>query len=171
MVDDVGFPWFFYLIFPGAVVLIGLFAAVLLWSMRRRPVAGLGLRLSPPGADGITRLLGGTWNVMIHAESVVGAMGGTFGATTGRFDLAEGTLTYRPDDASHEGWTVACTDLVAARGLARPVRLDGPMVTVHCTVSTEKINRYSKNSLKSMRELRYAREFTQALGAYGARAG
>jgi hypothetical protein len=40
---------------------------------------------------------------------------------------------------------------------------------MHCTVSHEHINRFSRNSLKDLREHGYAKEFVGALLSYGAR--
>lgn len=168
--DDPVFPWFVFLAFPAALLLIIAFAALLVWGMRRKPEGGLGLRVEPD-AGGTPRLLGGTWNAMIHAESVFGSMGGTAGAVHGRLELTGGTLRFVPDDASGTPWSAPAAQLTATRGLARPVRLDGPMGTVHLTASHEHVNRWSRNSLKSMRELRYADELISALEAYGARRG
>ncbi len=167
--DDDGVPLEMFLILPGVLLLFGLIIAIILVASRRRPQPGLGLRLTEPRADGTRGLIGGSWNAMLHAESVFGSMGGTLGAQNGRFELADGQLSFTADDAVQPAWTVPCSQLGVGRGLARPIRLEGPMGTVHCTVSHEHINRLSQNSLKTLREQRYATEFATALRSYGAR--
>jgi hypothetical protein len=167
--DEPGIPLAFYLVFPGALLLIALIATIIVLATRRRPLDGMGLRLTEPRPDGTRGLVGGTWNAMIHAENVFGAMGGSLGAQDGRLELADGVLTFLPAGATTPAWSVPCTQLGVARGLARPVRLVGPMGTLTCTVSHEHINRFSQNTLKDLREQRYANEFVTALQSYGAR--
>lgn len=167
--DGTGFPLAFFLVFPGAFLLFGAFLAVLLFAMRRRAQPGTGMRLTEPRPDGSRGLVGGTWNAMIHAESLLGAMGATLDAEDGRFELSDGILSFIPVGAATAAWSVPCAQLGVARGLTPPVRLVGPMGTVTCTVSHERINRFSQNTLKDLREQGYANEFVGALRAYGAR--
>lgn len=153
----------------GPLVVLAMIAVVLVGVRRKKPRTGLGLRLTAPRSDGTRGLIGGSWNAMIHAESVFGAMGGTLGAQQGRFELSAGALSFLPDGAEQPAWTVPCTSLGVARGFTRPVRLEGPMGTIHCTVSTEHINVLTQNPLKDVREQGYATEFVTALQSAGAR--
>ncbi|MCL3817630.1 hypothetical protein [Aeromicrobium wangtongii] len=166
--DEAAVPVFFSLLFPAGLLLFGLFVAVLLFAMRRRPQPGTGMRLTEPRSDGSRGLVGGTWNAMIHGNDLTGALGVTLGAEAGRLELSEGILSFIPADAEVAAWAVPCAQLGVGRGVIGPVRLVGPTWTIHCTVSHERINRFSRNTMKTLREQGYAKEFVAALQAYGA---
>lgn len=107
----------------------------------------------------------GAWNARILTGSV---------PAYGRLTLVGDTLSFLPGGTVAPLWSVPCASLVARKqggGLltGTPVRLEGPMGALECTVSVERIDRLSRNILKALRQQRYAEEFVQALWAHGAR--
>jgi len=119
---------------------------------------------SAPGA--------GSWNAEVMSDGLVGMAGGSLRSTFGRFDLRDGVLAFTPNGATEPAWEARCADLaVTHHGMLSPhaVTLQGPMGVVRCSVSIEHINRFSRNSIKTMRQAGYATGFVQVLRANGAR--
>lgn len=162
-------------------VVVGVLAAVFTLSATRRTRPELGPRppsAPAPGAQGAVLppprpgAVDGTWNVMIAGGGLFGAMGGTINATFGRFDLAQGLLTFTRDGAAGPDWSAPC-HLLRVRQLGAlvakgDVELNGPMGHVRCTVSREHVNRFTQNGFKDLREQGYAREFVHAVLSHGA---
>lgn len=105
------------------------------------------------------------WNAVVLDGSLQGR--------AGRFTLEAGHLNWWPEAGQAPLWTVPVNQIAAATGPligVATVNLSGPMGQVACTVSTEHINRFAQNTLKTMRERGYARDFVAALAAHGAHA-
>ncbi len=146
---------------------IGAILAIILIAGRARPEAGLG-----PVHSG-TAAPTGRWNAQILADSAFGKLGGSAGALTGHLEISDAHLRF-----FHEGvpgtaptWSIPCTQIAArAQGAfaSAGVVLLSPHGRLRCNVSREHINAWTQNSLKSMREPRYYREFVEVLVAHGA---
>ncbi|MBC9226822.1 hypothetical protein GL325_10830 [Aeromicrobium sp. 636] len=114
----------------------------------------------------------GSWNAEVMSDGLVGMAGGSLRSTFGRFDLRDGALAFTPNGEAAPAWQARCADLAVTRhGMLSPhaVTLQGPMGVVRCSVSIEHINRFSRNSIKTMRQANYATQFVQVLRANGAR--
>ncbi|MCD9154542.1 hypothetical protein [Aeromicrobium duanguangcaii] len=121
----------------------------------------------PPSVAG-----SGSWNAEVMSDGLVGMAGGSLRSTFGRFDLRDGVLAFTPNGEIAPAWQVRCADLTVTRhGVLsqNAVTLQGPMGVVRCSVSIEHINRFSRNSIKTMRQASYATAFVQVLRAHGAR--
>lgn len=154
----------------GVPLFIALILGIILFAGKARPVQGLGARAAAPGGQGTS----GLWNAMILSGGAVGALGGTLGAKTGRFRVEQGTLSFIPDGTDQAEWSVPCDQITARAHTAfatKGVDLELPDGKLRCNVSREHINRYTRNSVKSLREARYYREFVDVLLANGARQG
>lgn len=152
----------------GVPVLLALIIGIIVFAGRSRPHEGLGPRPAAPGA----RSAEGTWNALILGDSVFGAMGGTLGSRDGRFHVYQGLLAFVPDGAPQPEWTVPCSQIAARAHSAfstAGVILWLPQAQLRCNVSRESINRVTRNSIKSLREAGYYREFVDTLVAAGAR--
>lgn len=151
----------------GVPAFFALIIGIILFAGKARPQAGLGPRPTSPGAHPTS----GSWNAMI-LDGPTGSLGGTLGATTGVFHVDHGALSFVRDGATTPEWSVPCHQ-VAARAHSMfstaGVLLWTPHAHIRCTVSRESINRYSQNTLKTMREPQYYREFVGVLAANGAR--
>lgn len=167
--------WVVLLVAFGALILIATILAIILVAGRARPQAGLG---TAPGSDGSGPLppssgASGTWNIQILGDGLIGTMGGSIGASHGRVHLADGAMTFTPDDGT-PGWRIPCDQVAArSRGMFSVARVELMTSTgrLRCNVSREHINRVSRNQIKTQREVRYAREFVQVLGMNGAHVG
>lgn len=154
----------------GVPLLFGLIIGIIVIAGRPRLQEGLGPRASATGGYAPD----GAWNALIFGDGPIGAMGGTLNARGGRFHLQQGILSFVPDGQTAPEWSVPCTDIVARAHTAfsiAGVLLWLPGAQLRCDVSQEHINRVSRNSIKSMRQGRYYREFVAALVANGAREG
>lgn len=130
-----------------------------------------GWQPTPPGQPSFDSSVA-SWNAQILGDGIIGALGGTLNSGFGRFDLRGGRLSFTADGAQTPAWDVACAELQATHhGMfsVATVTLRGPMGDVRCNVSVEHINRFSRNSVKTMRESGHAKNFVQALHAHGAR--
>lgn len=157
-------------VMAGAPLLLGAIITIVLVAGRPRPKPGLGVRA--PGTSTPT----GRWNAQLLADSVFGRMGGTAGHVSGQFEVSEGLLKFFPEHSSSDVplWALPCRELTArANGMFSPagVVLWSPRGKLSCNVSREHINVWTRNSLKSMREPTYYREFVDVLVAHGARRG
>ncbi|MDF1704242.1 MAG: hypothetical protein P1U38_05660 [Aeromicrobium sp.] len=165
----------------GASALMVLLVTVFTLSATRRTRPDLGPRppvgpgpapdgsVAPPPRPGA---VDGTWDAMIPGGGFLGAMGGSLNATFGRIDLVGGRLAFTRDGADAPDWQVPCTHLrirqLSALAPKGDVELNGPMGPVRCTVSRERVNRFTQNGFKDLREQGYAREFVQAVLTNGA---
>lgn len=151
-------------------LLLALIIGIIVVAGRARPQAELGPRASVSGGHGPD----GVWNALIFGDGAIGAMGGTLDARSGRFHLAQSMLSFIPDGQDQPEWSVPCTDIVARSHSAfstAGVLLSFPGAQLRCDVSREHINRFTRNSIKSLRQASYYREFVGALVANGAREG
>lgn len=133
--------------------------AIIVLAGRARPQPGLG----PTSATS------GEWNVQIP-RSVIG---GSLTAVSGRFRVDRGRLSFVPSGATVPQWQIPCAEIAARANTAfatAGVDLWLPSGHLRCTVSREHINVLSRNTIKSMREPTYYREFVDVLVASGARA-
>lgn len=136
-----------------------LIGGILVVAFLPRREAGLGVR-SAPGPEG-------TWNASVHT--------GMLGDTTGRqglFDVTAGWLSFTPTGAQAPVWRYPCPSVGVRAGSGfrvHPVTLQTPDGLVEATVSQERINRFSGNTMKTARESGYADEFARVLIAAGAR--
>lgn len=128
---------------------------------RSRPQPGLGPRSATDGR----------WNAML-LDGPLAALGGTLGATGGTLAVEHGFVSFLQDGAIMPAWSYRCAD-VAVRthsAFARAtMTLWTPAGEVRMTVSRERINRWSENDIKTLREPRYAVEVARVLAANGAR--
>lgn len=151
----------------GVPTFFALIIGIILFTGKARPKAGLGPRPTSPGAPATS----GSWNVMIF-DGPTGSLGGTLGATTGVFHVDHGALSFMRDGAPMPEWSVPCHQ-VAARAHSMfstaGVLLWTPHAHIRCSVSRERLSWLSQNTLKTMREPRYYREFVGVLAANGAR--
>jgi len=118
----------------------------------------------------------GTWNAEILGSGALGALGGTLGSNFGTMHVADGLLTFRPEDASTHPWSLPCQQvLVSKRGLislnGADVQLQWTQGTLRCNVSTEKINRLVDNDYKQLRQRGHADGFIAALSRRAAAPG
>lgn len=152
----------------GVPAMFALIIGIILFAGRSRPQPGLGPRLT--GAGG--RSPEGTWNALILGDSVFAAMGGTLGSRAGRFHVEQGALSFVADGEERPEWTVPCSQFSARAHSAfntSGVMLWMPQAQLRCNVSRESINRHTRNTIKSLREAGYYREFVDVLVASGAR--
>ena len=153
----------------GVPLLFGVILAIILLAGRPRPQTGLGAQF-----DGTT-LPAGRWNAQVLSNSAAGRLGGSLGALTGRFEVSDAELRFFTCEEHSDDtplWRLPCRDLTArAHGMMSTagVELWSPHGHLRCNVSREHINAFFANTLKSMREPRYAREFVDVLVAHGAR--
>jgi len=157
------------LVVVGTSVLFGLIVAVILLASRRRPEQPVWRPVGGAAASG-----SGVWNAEILGSRAIGALGGTLTASFGLMRIDSGMLSFTPDDAAVPTWSVPCQAVgVRSRNLfsldGAAVGLTGPMGDLRCNVSTERINRLSRNNIKDLRQRRYATEFIAVLRAHGAR--
>ncbi|MFX4273898.1 hypothetical protein ACQBAR_01865 [Propionibacteriaceae bacterium Y1685] len=173
----------------GVPLIFALVIGIILFAGKARPQSGLGPRSDAAGAQGAPGVHGvpgagvpgaavpgaqgtsGVWNAMILSGPFA-SLGGTLGATTGRFHVQQGNLAFVPDGHAEPAWTVPCPQIAARAYSAfstRGVDLFLPDQQLRCNVSREHINRFSRNSIKSLREPMYYREFVGVLVANGAR--
>lgn len=149
--------------------LFGVIITIILVAGRARPQPGLGPRA---GSDGGVMAVGGAWNAQILGSGITGRLGGTLGSQFGVFRIDHGALNFTPDDSPNPAWSIPCHQLAARSGSifsTAQVELWTPQVHLRCNVSRERINRISRNTIKELREPRYAREFVDTLVAQGAR--
>ena len=133
--------------------------AIIVFAGRARPQPGLG----PSSATT------GEWN----AQIIKSALGGTLTAVPGRFRIEQARLSFFPRGESVPQWQVPCVEIAAHANTAfatAGVELWLPSGHLRCNVSREHINVLSRNTIKSMREPIYYREFVGVLVANGARA-
>jgi len=147
-----------------AAVPLGLVVGLLLWSRKAVRAGRVAGPLVTPGQPPT-----GVWNAQLLTESMLRP-------AYGQLRLVGGSLFFFPDGADVPAWSAPCPSLVARKqggGLltGAPIRIEGPMGVVEGLVSVERINRFSRNSFKTMRQQGYADPFLQALWANGARAG
>lgn len=150
-------------------LLFAVIIGIILVAGRAKPQADLGPRAAAPGGAAT----GGVWNAQILGDGPIGAIGGTLGSESGTFHVGEGTLAFLPDAASSPTWSVPCPQVTARANGAfsfAGVVLTTPDGEIRCNVSREHINKYTRNSIKTLREPRYYREFVEALVANGAQA-
>lgn len=151
----------------GAPLFIVLIATIILLSGRARPQVGMGA-WADDDADGVA----GRWNAQILDPGFVGSLGGSLGAVHGVFDVRAGQLAFFADDSPTPAWVVRCVELSARPNSAFAtfgVLLTSPQGQLRCNVSRESINRVSRNTIKTLREAQYYREFVDVLVANGAR--
>jgi hypothetical protein len=127
---------------------------------------------APPPASAPT----GIWNAEVLGSGLLGRLGGTLGSTFGELRLDDGVLSFVPDGQTTASWSYPCVDLYATKRSAvalngADLTLRGPMGDLRCNVSTERINRMTRNPFKDLRERGYADQFMLALRAHGARLG
>ena len=128
---------------------------------RARPQEGLGPRSATDGR----------WNALL-LDGPLAALGGTLGATGGVVVVEHGFVSLVQDGAIMPAWSYRCADVAVRAHSAfsrATVTLWTPGGELRMTVSREHVNRFSRNTLKSMREPVYAREFANVLAANGAR--
>lgn len=153
----------------GVPTLFGVIITIILVAGKARPQPGLGPRAATGGGS---VAVGGAWNGQVLGNGVTGRLGGTLGSQYGVLRIDHGTLTFTPDDSPGPAWSIPCHQVAARSGSMfsiAQVELWTPQVQLRCNVSRERINRISQNTLKEMREPRYAREFVDTLVAQGAR--
>ena len=154
------------------ILVIGILALVLVWATRsKREVSG---PVRAPIQGGAPYGVDGRWNLEILGDNLLGALGGSIGATYGVLDLRGGYLTFTIEGARAPAWSVPCTHVSAVGsgwGVFAPaaLTLTGPMGTLRCNVSLERFNRILNNDFKDVREARTAKGFLAALAANGAR--
>ncbi|MBS43722.1 MAG: hypothetical protein CMH83_11295 [Nocardioides sp.] len=109
------------------------------------------------------------WNVEIKQPGSLPPFGSQFG----RLDLDEQRLLFTPDGAQQPAWSLPAYD-VRVQHLGG-VQLDGatlwlgwPGGSLRCEVSREHLNRFSRNTAKTLRQQGYTREVVAALVAAGA---
>jgi hypothetical protein len=148
------------------VLVFVMIGVVFAYSARARP--------SQPGRSGPAPT--GVWNAEVLGSGLIGRLGGTLGSTFGELRLDRGVLSFHPDGQSAASWSYPCAELWAAKGDlvaldGADVTLRGPMGDIRCNVSTERINRATRNPFKDLRERGYADQFLLALSEQGARIG
>lgn len=143
------------------LVLVGLVVGLVIYSRTRRRTAGW--TPAAPRSPGA-----GEWN----AKIVTGLVDGVYGLM--RIDA--GTLTFLPDAPGPDSppWSLPCTTVTvrtvpAASFHTANVELSWPRGSLRVMVSREHINRFSRNTLKTLRQSAWADEFAAALVASGAR--
>lgn len=157
-----------FVIVPAAVTLgFVLIIGIIVIASRRRPEQ-VGWTPVPTGGGA------GTWNGEVLGDGGFGALGATLASTFGTFRLEAGVLSFTPVEAPAPAWWAHCRDLaVGRRGMlaldGADVRIVGPMGDLRCNVSTERINRMSRNTMKDLRERQYAEQFVDLLVGHGAR--
>ena len=118
----------------------------------------------PPGNPAAVR---GQWQVHVRREGHLDPFSG-FGTLT----LANGTLSYQPEDDSTSGWShpVASFGVWSNAAIANSdLTLDSAETgQLGLTVSHERINRFSRNTFKTFRERDTSGEFARAMQAAGA---
>ena len=124
---------------------------------------------SDPGPAGI-------WHAEVLGTGLLGRLGGTLGSTFGVLRLDGGMLSFVPDGQTSAAWSYPCAELWATKESAvalngADLTLHGPMGVLRCNVSTERINRLTRNPFKDVRERGYADQFLLALRAHGTRVG
>ena len=124
---------------------------------------------SDPGPAGI-------WHAEVLGTGLLGRLGGTLGSTFGALRLDEGVLSFVPDGQTTAAWSYPCAELWATKDSVvalngADLTLRGPMGALRCNVSTERINRITRNPFKDLRERGYADQFLLALRGHGARVG
>ncbi|WP_110181930.1 hypothetical protein [Nocardioides solisilvae] len=159
------------LIVIGWFAILALVAGILALAFRRRQerpgwVAPAG-PAGPPGQGSGHAPYTGEWNAEVLGDGLLGVRGRTHGVIR----LQQGVLTFVPDSSPAPAWSVPCHQLAARRlSFLDPagLRLVGPMGDLRCNVSTERINRFSQNTAKTLREKRYAEGLVRLLHAHGA---
>lgn len=118
----------------------------------------------------------GIWHAEILGSGLLGRLGGTLGSTFGELRLDSGVLSFIPDGHTTAAWSYPCAELWATKDSVvalngADLTLRGPLGVLRCNVSTEHINRMTRNPFKDLRERGYADQFLLALHAHGARVG
>jgi len=118
----------------------------------------------------------GVWNAEVLGSGLLGRLGGTLGSTFGELRLAQGVLSFVPDGQTAASWSSPCAEMWATKRDVAALNgadllLRGPMGELRCNVSTERINRMTRNPFKDLRERGYADQFMFAVQAQGARIG
>ncbi len=153
------------LLVPAVVVAV---IAIILVAGKPRPRPGLGPRTEPvAGAP-----TGGRWNMQVLSSGAIGSLGGALGSTTGEAVVDQGWLHFLVPGSGAPQWRYPCAQLTVRAHSAwstAGVVLWTPDGEVRCNVSREHINLVSRNTIKTLREPRYYREFADVLAANGAR--
>lgn len=134
---------------------------IIVFAGRARPQEGLGPRSATDGR----------WNALL-LDGPLSVLGGTLGSTGGVVVVEHGFVSLVQDGAIMPAWSYRCADVAVRTHGANSratVTLWTPAGELRMTVSREHVNRYSRNTLKSLREPTYARELAQVLAANGAR--
>ena len=157
------------------LVLIAAIVMIVILAARSRPVQPGPIQATSAPTPGGAPTRGGVWNAEVLGSGPLGALGGTLAATFGVFRIEGGTLSFVPEGSQVPAWQAPCAEIrVRRRSLmaldGADLELEGPMGTLRCTVSTEHINRLTRNSFKDFRERGYATGFAAELQANGARA-
>ncbi|MFT4051983.1 MAG: hypothetical protein QM677_07015 [Microbacterium sp.] len=151
----IGVPLIFTLI-VGIIGIVGL--------PRRNPELGVRTAAEPG------RPPTGRWNMRILSGFGT-TTGSGIGSIGGIVEVTAGVVRFTRDGASQPDWTYPCAAVAVRPQTAfhvAAVLLFTPDGQLSCDVSRETINRFSRNTLKSLREPGYAREFAETLWANGA---
>lgn len=139
------------------LVLVGLVVGLVVYARTRRKAAGW--RPAAPRASGA-----GEWN----AKIVTGLVDGIYG----RMRIEAGTLTFLPDAPGPQSapWSLPCATVTVRTVPMQSfqnanVELAWPGGSLRVLVSREHINRFSRNTMKTMRQSAWADEFALASGA------
>ena len=159
------------LIFALGLLVFAVIGVTFFLSARGRPTqpGWRGPVPSDPGPAGI-------WHAEVLGTGLLGRLGGTLGSTFGELRLDQGVLSFFPGGQNTAAWSYPCTDLWATKASVvalngADLMLRGPMGDLRCNVSTERINRATRNPFKDLRERGYADQFLLALRGQGARVG
>ncbi len=158
------------LIIAGALLVFALIGMIFRLSARARPSQPGWRGPAPSGEpDGI-------WHAEVLGSGLLGRLGGTLGSTFGELRLDQGMLSFVPDGQTAAAWSHPCLELLATKDSVvalngADVTLRGPMGVLRCNVSTERINRMTRNPFKDLRERGYADQFLLALRAHGSQIG
>lgn len=145
----------------GVPAVFALVIGIIVLAGRARPRADLGPRSATDGR----------WNALL-LDGPLAVLGGTLGSTGGVVVVEHGFVSLVQDGAIMPAWSYRCRDVAVRTHGAHSratITLWTPAGELRMTVSREHVNRFSRNTLKSLREPTYAREFAQVLAANGAR--
>lgn len=145
----------------GVPAVFALVISIIVFAGRSRPQPGLGPRSATDGR----------WNALL-LDGPLAVLGGTLGSTGGVVVVEHGFVSFLQDGAIMPAWSYRCADVAVRTHGAHSratLTLWTPAGELRMTVSREHVNRYSRNTLKSLREPTYARELAQLLAANGAR--
>ncbi|MDT0203255.1 hypothetical protein [Nocardioides sp. AE5] len=157
----------------GGPLFAALIVGVILYAGKARPRPDLGVRPAPADHHALASATppGGRWNMQLLSSSLFGKLGGTLGSTNGEVEIANGHLGFFPRGSSQPAWSYPCHQLAVRPQTAfnaAGLLLWTPHGQIRCNVSREHINIFSRNTIKTLREPRYFREFAEVLWANGA---